>query len=269
MKRIQLKLEEAEGLALDLTFTGRHFPIEEPRFTYRQGPRMLIDCTRMTQNGHWSGTMSVDGEEIEVHEFYVTRVRAWGVRPIGERDPQAVVPLQLPQFYWLWAPINFPDASLYFHVNEDAQGSPWNTRSVLAMDGADNDGLTHMNRPQMDVTWRDQSRRAASAELVTTDASGREHKVSYEPVGTFMMKGIGYGHPDWGHGVFKGCFASERVDIWQVYLPGRQQDNFHILDIVIATITLPDGQGSEGIGILEQLCIGPHGPSGWKDVLDA
>ncbi|MEQ3745811.1 MAG: hypothetical protein ABNH53_06185 [Henriciella sp.] len=269
LKRIHLKLEEAEGLALDVTFTGRHFPVEEPRFTYRQGPRMLIDCTRMTQNGHWSGNMRIDGEDIEVRDFYGTRDRSWGVRPIGEKDVQAVVPVQLPQFYWLWAPINFPNASLYFYVNEDANGNAWNTRSVFAMDGADCDGLMHMNRPQMDVTWREQSRRAASADLVTKDASGREHRVSYEPIGTFMMNGIGYGHPSWGHGVFKGGYAIEREDFTPDNMPWQQPDNLHIQAIVKATHTGPDGQGSEGVGILEQLCIGPHGPSGWKDVLDA
>ncbi|MGB7407915.1 MAG: hypothetical protein WA908_05370, partial [Pontixanthobacter sp.] len=40
--RIRVK---GEGLAADLTFTGRAFPIEEPRFTWRRGPRMIMDCT--------------------------------------------------------------------------------------------------------------------------------------------------------------------------------------------------------------------------------
>ena len=66
LKRIRLKLEETEGIALDVEFTGRAFPVEEPRFTRRQGPRMLMDLTRMTQNGHWSGKLRIDGKEIEV-----------------------------------------------------------------------------------------------------------------------------------------------------------------------------------------------------------
>jgi len=43
----------------------------------------------------------------------------------------------------------------------------------------------------------------------------------------------------------------------------------HIQAIVQATHHGPGGQTSEGIGILEQLCLGPHAPNGWKDVLDA
>ncbi|MEM9571705.1 MAG: hypothetical protein AAF996_09570 [Pseudomonadota bacterium] len=269
LKSIRLRLEETEGIALDVQFTGRHFPIEEPRFTYRQGPRMLIDCTRMTQNGHWQGKLSADGETVEVKDFYGTRDRSWGVRPIGQRDEQPVLPLQLPQFYWLWAPINFPNLSLYFHVNEDGEGGAWNTRSVLAMDGADNDGLLHLNRPKMDVTWREGSRRAQSAVLHVEDGQGRTHEVSYEPLSTFMMKGIGYSHPSMGHGTYRGDLSITREDLTPDNLPWQQPDNLHIQAIVKTTHKGPDGEASEGIGILEQLALGPHAPSGWKGVLDA
>ena len=43
------------GLSADLTFTGRHFPIEEPRFIKRNGPRLFMDYTRLTQNVRVSG----------------------------------------------------------------------------------------------------------------------------------------------------------------------------------------------------------------------
>ncbi len=269
LKRIHLKLDEAEGLALDVVFEGRHFPIEEPRFTYRQGPRMVIDCTRMTQNGRWTGSMSIDGEQIEIDNYFGTRDRSWGVRPIGERDPQVSVPIQLPQYYWLWAPINFDNLSLFFHVNEDAYGSPWNTRSVLAMEGAGQEDLLTLNRPHIEIEWEPGTRRTKSAVLSATDGQGGVHTVTYAPLSVFQMKGIGYGHPSWGHGVFKGDYAIEREDFTPAEMSWQQPDNLHIQAIVKATHVGPDGQGSEGIGIFEQLCIGPHGPSGWKDVLDA
>ena len=230
---------------------------------------MLIDCTRMTQNGHWQGSLSADGEVIEVKDFFGTRDRFWGVRPIGQRDEQPVLPLQLPQFYWLWAPINFEDQSLYFHVNEDGAGGAWNTRSVLAADGADNDKLQHLNRPKMDVTWREATRRAAAASLQTEDGDGRGHEVTYEPVSTFMMKGIGYGHPEMGHGTYRGDLSITREDLTPDNLPWQMPENLHIQAIVKATHKGPEGQTKQGIGILEQLAIGPHAPSGWKDILDA
>lgn len=269
LKSVRLVLEEAEGLALDVTFEGRHFPIEEPRFTHRQGPRMLIDCTRMTQNGSWTGRMKVDGDVTEIKGFYGTRDRSWGVRPIGARDEQPVLPMQMPQFYWLWAPINFEQHSLYFHVNEDASGGAWNTRSVLAKDGAENEHLMHLNCPKMQVDWRSGSRRAAGATMTAENGSGEDHKVSYEPLSTFMMKGIGYGHPERGHGSYRGDLIVEREDLTPDNLPWQMPENLHIQAIVKARHEQPDGSVSEGVGILEQLCIGPHAPNGWKDVLDA
>ena len=85
LKRIRLKVEETEGIALDVEFEGRAFPIEEPRFTRRQGPRMLMDVTRMTQNGRWSGKLRLDGQEITVSpdSWTGTRDRSWGVRDIA------------------------------------------------------------------------------------------------------------------------------------------------------------------------------------------
>ncbi|MEM9738312.1 MAG: hypothetical protein AAF829_00450 [Pseudomonadota bacterium] len=269
LKRIHVRLRQAEGLNLDVEFTGRHFPIEEPRFTHRQGPRMLIDCTRMTQNGHWTGSVSADGETHDVKAWPGTRDRSWGVRPIGQRDAQPLVPAQPPQFFWLWAPVNFPSVSHFFHVNEDARGGAWNTRSVLAMDGAACHQLTQLNRPKMHVTWAQNTRRVRQATLHAEDGQGGSHTVLYEPLCTFQMKGIGYGHPTLGHGTWRGEGDIVREEYIPQDLPWQQPDNLHIQAIVKAVHQGPDGGSSEGVGILEQLCIGPHEPSGWKDVLDA
>ena len=46
LQTLKVTLERAEGLACELTFEGRAFPIEEPRFTRRNGPRMFMDYTR-------------------------------------------------------------------------------------------------------------------------------------------------------------------------------------------------------------------------------
>ena len=269
LRRIGLKLDLTDGLGLELEFTGRHFPVEEPRFSYRQGPRMLIDCTRMTQNGHWKGTLELDGESIDVDGYHGTRDRSWGVRPIGARDEQPVLPLRLPQFYWVWAPVNFPNLSLYFHLNQDAEGQTWNKRSVLAMDGADHAGLQTLESPQLSLDWQAGSRRVASGRLAVTDAAGRSHEILYEPLATFMMKGIGYGHPDKGHGRYRGELSVEREDLVPSTLDWQQPENLHIQALVRAVHKGPGGQTSSGMGIMEQLFIGPHRPNGWRDLMDA
>src|SRR3546814_14112076 len=39
------------------------------------------------------------------------------------------------QFFWLWTPCNFAGRSLFFHSNDDGEGSPWNRRAVIVGDG--------------------------------------------------------------------------------------------------------------------------------------
>ncbi|MCA6242508.1 MAG: hypothetical protein IM666_01890, partial [Phenylobacterium sp.] len=75
-------VEPSNGIAADLTFEGRSFPIEEPRFIYRNGPRAFMDYTRLTVNVRVSGWIEVDGLRRELAPGSVgTRDRSWGVRP--------------------------------------------------------------------------------------------------------------------------------------------------------------------------------------------
>lgn len=94
-------------------------------------------------------------------------------------------------------------------------------------------------------------------------------EVTPNPGQTFQMKGIGYGHPTWGHGSYHGDAVShERQDYTPGDLPWQDPQNLHIQAVSKAVLTLPDGQVYEGIGSFEQLFIGPHAPSGFKDIFD-
>lgn len=269
LKSIRLSLDLNEGLGFDGTFTGRSSPIEEPRFCYRQGSRMLIDCTRMTQNGRWAGKLNVDGIEtdIESNTWRGTRDRSWGVRPIGAADLQTITPVRLPQFYWIWTPINFRDRSVFFHVNDDATGNSWNTRSVISVDG---DSAEEMASCESTVTYVPESRRAKSVRLSLMNRRQQESVVVLEPFSTFLMKGIGYGHPKYKHGTYHG---EEGTTYSETYIPEQEEwnnaENLHIQALSKATLIDSDGHQYEGIGVTEQLFIGPHEPSRWKGVLDA
>ncbi|MCU0733346.1 MAG: hypothetical protein MUE84_17425, partial [Hyphomonas sp.] len=120
LSKVRLTLKETEGLALDVEFTGRAFPIEEPRFTWRIGPRTVMDYTRLTQNGHYEGWIDVDGVRADLAPGTVgTRDRSWGVRPVGAADPQ-FAGRAVPQFFWQWTPINLAERSIFFHLNAHA-----------------------------------------------------------------------------------------------------------------------------------------------------
>ena len=264
---VRLVIENHEGISADLVFTGRAAPLQEPRFTRRSGPRLFMDLTRFTQNVRVTGWVEVDGVRIAYQDGLGTRDRSWGIRPIGAPDSQPVVPMMLPQFFWLWAPTNFPNVSLFAHVNEDETGASWNSRAALAMDGAAQGEVLHLSGEHFSVEWLADTRHARSARLDARDPSGRDHVVTWQPLAQFQMKGIGYGHPDWTHGGWKGELAVAREDFRPDSLNPLELPNLHVQTLCTARHE-GGGVSSDGIGLVEQLVIGPHRPSGFAGLVD-
>ncbi|MGY6552111.1 MAG: hypothetical protein ACXIT4_09505 [Erythrobacter sp.] len=249
---------EGEGIAADITFAARAFPIEEPRFIWRIGPRTVMDYTRLTQNGHYQGWIEVDGKRAALDEGTAgTRDRSWGVRPVGASDPQFGG--GVPQFFWQWTPINLPNRSLFFHLNAHADGTPWNTRAVIAPDGNGPEAFSEIHEPVMQAALQPGTRWPARSEL----RIGEEDFV-IEPVGRFQMRGLGYTSPKWGHGLDHGEMATEREDIALGSVDPARPDNLHVQ--MLCRVTGPAGE--EGMGVFEQLAIGDYAPLGLAGLAD-
>jgi len=261
---ITLRIAPNDGpLAGELTFTSRHFPIEEPRFIRRNGTRLFMDYTRMTQNGHWQGWLSIDGARVTAGPGWSgTRDRSWGIRPVGAREPQPPPTGSFSQFFWLWTPCNFDDRSLFFHTNDDAAGQAWNRRAVIAADGG---AERHFDGATFSVDWQPGTRRITRlhAEL----APGRA--LTLAPAGpVFAMSGLGYGHPEWGHGLDHGADLAVAHD--SLDEAARKWSNplaMHIQALVTAELT-GDGAQRRGLGVLEQMFVGPHAPTGLSGLME-
>lgn len=250
---------DGEGVKADIVFTGRAFPIEEPRFIHRIGPRTFMDYTRLTQNGFYEGWIEVDGTRVPLANGTLgTRDRSWGVRPIGASDQQPHGHGVVPSFFWQWTPLNFANSSLFFHVNADPAGEPWNTRAVSAEDGAAAAQL-HECDGTMAAPLTPATRWPAGGTL-RIDAPDGAETIVLEPVGRFQMRGLGYTSPRWGHGLYHGPLAVEREDIVLDQCDPARMDNFHVQLPCIAT---SDRRG-RGFGVFEQLVIGAYGPLGLK-----
>ena len=257
-----------QAIHADILFTARAAPIEEPRFTRRIGPRAFMDYTRLTQNGHYAGWIEVDGVRRLVDGHVGTRDRSWGVRPIGARDSQEIAPPAPPQFFWLWAPVNFEDGSLFFHTNDDAHGRAWNRRAVWSHDGAAQDGHVHFDFPAARIDWKSGTRKAGSAVIACDDRDEAAGRAEFTPLFEMYMLGLGYGHPKWGHGLLHGPLLVEREDTELAQVDGRQPQHLHIQ--ALCDVRYRDGEGRMrlGRGILEQFAVGPHAPSGFMSMLD-
>ena len=242
---------EGEGVAADLTFTGRAFPIEEPRFTWRVGPRTVMDYTRLTQNGHYEGWIEVDRQRAECAEGTAgTRDRSWGVRPVGAADPQ-FAGRHVPQFFWQWTPVNLPRRSLFFHRNAHADGSDWNTRAVVAPDGNGPEAFEEHAQATMDAALAPGTRWPAGGTLRIG-----EEAFTFKPLARFQMRGLGYTSPTWGHGLDHGVLEVEREDIDLTGVDPARLDNFHVQQV--CQVEGPGGE--QGVGVFEQLALGDFQP---------
>ena len=254
---------DGEGLKAALTFTGRAFPIEEPRFIHRVGPRTLMDYTRLTQNGHYQGWIEIDGvRQACVQGTIGTRDRSWGIRAIGARDPQPSGSKVVPNFFWQWTPLNFADSSVFFHINADSAGHAWNTRAVIAPDGGNALALVEMHG-RMAAPPSSGTRWPADGILILDTPDGAE-TIRLDPVGRFQMRGIGYMHPIWGHGMWHGSLVVEREDFTLAQCDPAEMINYHVQLPCRAT---SDRRG-EGFGVFEQLIIGPYAPMGLTGFAD-
>ncbi len=252
LRRLRV-IVDGEGIVADLTFTGRAFPIEEPRFTWRVGPRTVMDYTRLTQNGHYEGWIEVDGVRAFLPDGSMgTRDRSWGVRPIGAADPQ-FAGKTVPQFFWQWTPNNLPGRSLFFHLNAHADGPAWNTRAVIAPDGAESGAFRDDHAPVMETSLEPGTRWPAAATLT---AFGERFRI--EPISRFQMRGLGYTSPTWGHGLDHGALEVERETIDLATVDPARPDNLHVQ--MLARVEGPGGE--QGLGVFEQLAIGDYAPLG-------
>ena len=91
LQTLRIACDDQEGgVKADLTYHAFISAHEEPRFTRRVGSQLMMDVTRMMQNGTWSGWIEVDGvrHEVKPEAFQGTRDRSWGLRTVGLPDAQ-------------------------------------------------------------------------------------------------------------------------------------------------------------------------------------
>ena len=264
LRVLRLEIDSPEhGISADLTFRARSGPIEEPHFLRRSGQRVVMDYTRLTQFGRWEGDLEVDGRRFHCTptDTWGSRDRSWGVRPVGERTAIGA-PQGDPRFYWLWAPVNFDGFSTHVDVNEESDGTRWHESGFIVADGG---SPLAVDPVDYRISWRPGTRAAESFAVSLGNESPTT--VTLDPLYDFIMSGLGYGHPEWSHGVWKGELAvgSSRWSL-PVDTPCALE-HVHVQTICRARADGPFGP-AEGIGILESFVIGDHHPTGLTGILD-
>jgi len=274
MHSLRVVLDDNQtGVACDLTFEPRSANIQEGRQTMRQNGRVIMDATRFAQFGRWLGRVRYDGKDVAIdpERVYATKDRSWGVRPLGEPEAGGAPATELPQIFFTWVPLQWEDRCTHFISFEHADGTPWHQEAMIvpayptsaAIPGVEDPNLREMRDMAHAIRWRPGTRRPAGATLSMMARNGERSTIEIEPLLCFRMKGLGYMHPTWGHGRWQGELAMVGESWKTADVDEMAFDNLHVQQVMRAK----DGP-SVGYGVMENLVIGPHHPSGFHEFLD-
>jgi len=261
------------GIECDLTFRARTACVEEGRQTAHRDGRILMDATRFAQFGRWQGEIRYDGQRVPVEPARVfgTKDRSWGVRPVGEPETGGAPSTSPPQVFFLWAPLQWDDHCTHCGLFEDADGRRWHSDGMIVpayerpeqIPGVVDPEVRVVAEVEHHIDYLPGTRRARSARIALLARDGERREIELEPLLCFQMKGIGYMHPQWGHGVWKGELAVGGESWKSADLDPCALENQHIQQVMRARCG--DRRGS---GVLEQLCLGPHAGYGFRGLLD-
>jgi hypothetical protein len=268
LHQLRVRVADADsGISANLLFTSRAPVFEEPHFRFTPGNRTVMDITRMTQNGTWSGTITTASGTVTLTDdtWWGCRDRSWGIRPVGPREePGAPDGFHGMGYYWLWAPLNFADQVVLFDVNEYPDGSRWHANAATAPVGGSNTEIregTHTYK----IDWKPGTRHASAFAIDMEFADGASERYELTANLTWFMSGVGYGHPTWGHGNWVG--PNERTyDSFR--LADADETNPLLQHVQILSTVRRVSDGAVGSGVLEMLLVGPHAPSGFREPLD-
>lgn len=263
------------GWSGSLLFEGRTANIEEPRHTWTRNLRRIMDTTRFTQLGRWSGTLTYGDDTIVLDPTKVlgTKDRSWGLRPLAGGDNRAAPePPRDSGLFFIWAPLHFDDMCFHYQLFEDTEGRPMFSVGALlptydsigAIPGVEDPATRHARNLEHNLTFSKTSRMIETAKVAfTTIDDGQRHEVSFDKQFTYRMKGIGYSHPEWGHGMWKGE-SEVGAEKWSLdSVDDNAFENQHVQHLM--KVTLGD---RTGIGVLEQSIFGPYKPYGLEGAIE-
>jgi hypothetical protein len=274
MRRTRLIIDDSStGLACDLIFSARTAAIEEARQTLWHHGRRVMDATRFDQFGRWSGIIRTPDGEIRIDESTClgTKDRSWGVRRVGEPETGGA-PAMPGGIFFLWAPLHWDDHITHAIFFDGPRGealvreglvAPLYSSEAAIPPGSEDGLCRRMATARHTVDYVPGTRLARAARITLIDHDGAARDIALEPLLRFQMKGLGYGHPVWGQGMWKGELEIGGESFDPLALDPLAPENLHVQQVVRAT----DGTRM-GAGVLEQVCFGPYAPAGFKAFLD-
>jgi len=203
---------------------------------------------------------------------YGLKDRSWGIRPVGEAYAGGAPLSEFQAVHFCWVPIHWENECTLAGWFEDEKGHQWHSDQARlphydkmgdipgTLDPA---ARVWQGRVDHQITMIPGTRRASSALVTMNDRSGQSMELHLEPVMVHRMKGLGYQHPEWGHGKWHGELVIAGENWKDSELDPLALENIHVQQIVRATCG-----DSVGYGVLEQMHLGPSTAFGFSDWFD-
>ncbi len=275
LRKMRVVVEPSEHpIAMDMTFEGSAFPYEEPRLVRRAGNRTIMDYTRLTQTGRWSGTLTVAGTTYDVRPatWYGARDHSWGIRPLGGPEPpSAPAPAAAPPgVFWVWTPVQFDAASMVVSGFENSDGTRWHTGAQLFYPEGDAREPEPLAIARHQIAMVSGTRSFNGGSITVARPDGREATLRMTPKSTIYMAGAGYTYlgSGWRHGQYHAPLAVEG-ETWDLRDPALLQRIAGQTETVCDYTVDGMEELGTGHGITELLVIGsylPYGLNAWNDV---
>lgn len=274
MRRTRVRIVDNEtGISCDLVFSTRTSPAQEKRQTLWDGARRVMDATRFAQFGCWSGHIHHPDGVIRVEESQclATKDRSWGVRGVGEPESGGAPALAPPSAFFLWAPLLWEDHASHAIFFDGPDGESLHNEGMLIptyaseeeVPGTEDTKVEHLARVAHRLKYISGTRMIESAEIDLVDRQDNVRTITFEPILAFNMRGLGYLHPVWKQGTWRGELEIGSESFDPATLDLKDPHNLHVQQVV----RVSDGR-QQGIGILEHACLGPYTPYGLSGLAD-
>jgi len=267
LRRLRVVLEPNEhGLEFDLSWEGVIPAQAEPRHYMRMQDRVIFDSFRLAQTGRWTGRVRSGDQEFNItpDRWQGSRDRSWGVRPVGESEPPGIQARNPPQFYWMYAPMQFDDFSILTIVQEDAAGTRILEEAVRVWPEAAGRPPQHLGRPEYGPQYVPGTREVQTATVTFSPPGGEALQVTIRPVHpVWLMAGTGYGlEPDWKHGMYQGPGLVVQGVCYDLNRPEDRARMWGMVDSVARFEFTENGTAVAGSGLFEYWAFGAHAPTG-------
>ena len=261
LRKLRFVVEPTEHqVAMDVIWEGAMPAHEEPRQYLRSRGKVVFDTQRFAQTGCWTGTLTAGDTTFDVtpDRFWGSRDRSWGVRPVGEPEPDGIRQgVGSMAGMWNYFPMQFDDHSILYICQEESGGHRTLEEGVRVWHEPDRE-IDWLGHPQ----WQHQTvsgTRLTDHSIITFPET--ETVIDCTPLmRNFISVGTGYGiDDDWRHGMYQGGLVVQGLDWPSEQVAGLGQYG------VVDAVGRFEYEGRVGHGLYETGFFGPFEQLGLTD----